>query len=253
MIEERDILNIIVIFIMAFLPSIIYIKWIRNVEYYQREPWKKIAKTFIYGATAAVFIAVLLYAIMISILEMSFGREYEIEKNTLDFLILAIIIAPFLEEYAKARGVKYAGEDLDEVEDGLIYGASCGLGFASTENLLYEAIAYYEGGLVLLFATFFLRTISSALLHASATSLTGYGIARSVVEGRSKLIIVPYYLGAVLMHSFFNLLASIGKWYSLIFAVFFAILAVEFMRHKVHQLDFKLPTKVRLDFDRREK
>ena len=141
MIEERVILEIIVLFIMAFLPSIIYIRWIRNTERYERESWKKIAHTFIYGATSAVFIALFLSYIMIVILKGSFGREYDIENNSRDFLILAIIIAPIVEEFAKARGIRLAGKDLDEVEDGLIYGASCGLGFAATENFLYEAVA----------------------------------------------------------------------------------------------------------------
>lgn len=185
---------------------------------------------------------------MINLLEIGFGREYDIKKYTRNYLFLAIIMAPFLEEYAKARGIKYAGKDLDEVEDGLIYGASCGLGFASTENLLYEAYAYYSGGVDLLVATFFLRTISSALLHASATSLTGYGISRRVVEKRSRLIILPYYLGAVLMHSFFNFLASLETWYGLIFAVFFAILAIEYTKQKIHDLDFRTQYHGRIKF-----
>ena len=41
------------------------------------------------------------------------------------------------------------------------------------------------------------------------------------------------------MHSFFNILASIGTEYSIIIAILFAIIAIEFIRNKIHQLDFR--------------
>ena len=58
---------------------------------------------------------------------------------TVAIVVGAVIIAPFVEEFLKALGMMRAGvkEEVDEVEDGLVYGAACGLGFAATENLMY--------------------------------------------------------------------------------------------------------------------
>jgi RsiW-degrading membrane proteinase PrsW (M82 family) len=153
-------------------------------------------------------------------------------------LFLAVIIAPFAEEAAKGLGVRSAGDDLDEVEDGLIYGASVGLGFAATENLMYEYIAYVGFGFEGFIATAILRSISSALLHASATSVTGYGMGKKKLLGKGHYII-PFYLLAVLMHGTFNFFASLGNILGLMLAIMFAIAAIEFTRRKIQQLDLQ--------------
>ena len=56
-------------------------------------------------------------------------------------------------------------DNTDEVEDGLVYGAACGLGFGATENVLYglseEAVSVGYLGIL---AVVILRTVSSILL-----------------------------------------------------------------------------------------
>jgi RsiW-degrading membrane proteinase PrsW (M82 family) len=228
----------VLLFIAAFVPPIIYIVWIRNTEKYEREPWARIFSTFIWGAVFGVILGVLFSYLLIWILGYALeGPIYEAitENPTYTTLFLVCVIAPIAEEAAKGLGVFSAGPDLDEVEDGLIYGASVGLGFAATENLLYAYIALQEG-VELAIATIIVRSISSALLHASATSATGYGIGKKKVLGIGKYII-PYYLLAVLMHATFNFFASMQSFFGLILAVMFAIVAIEFTRHKIHQLD----------------
>ena len=60
------------------------------------------------------------------------------------------------------------------------------------------------------FATAAIRTISSTLLHASATGVTGLGLGMAHARKRPLAFAFPYYLVAVLMHSFFNLVAGLG-------------------------------------------
>ncbi|UCG69886.1 MAG: PrsW family intramembrane metalloprotease [Thermoplasmata archaeon] len=228
----------IILFAVAFLPSIAYIIWIRNTERYLREPWRRIASTFIWGAVFGVILGVLFSVILILLFKITLeGPVYEAitEDDYLSTLFLAVIIAPIAEEAAKGLGVFTAGSDLDEVEDGLIYGASVGLGFAATENLLYGYLALQEGFIIFI-ATAVVRSISSALLHASATSVTGYGIGKKKILGRGHYIL-PYYLLAVLMHALFNLFASMRSIFGLFLAIIFAIAAIEFTRHKIQQLD----------------
>ena len=238
----------LILFIVAFLPSIVYIIWIRNTERYEREPWFRIGATFVWGAVFGVILGVLFSVILMVVFGLALPeRLYDAisENESYSTILLVCIIAPIAEEAAKGLGVFTAGRDLDEVEDGLVYGASVGLGFAATENLLYEYVALTTAGFAAFVVTAIVRSISSALLHASATSATGYGIAKKKILGPGNHII-PYYLLAVLMHAAFNFLAVIGiifagnagaALFGLLVAIMFAIAAIEFTRNKIHQLD----------------
>ena len=229
----------IILFTVAFAPSVAYIIWIRNTEHYEREPWSRIFAVFIWGAVFGVILGILFSVILIFIFDVAApeGVYSAVKGNEYYYgLLLAVIIAPFAEEAAKGLGVFTAGRDLDEVEDGLVYGAAVGLGFAATENLLYEYNALVTMGLAAFIATAVIRSISSALLHASATSVTGYGIGRKKIWGR-RYRIIPFYLLAVGMHALFNFLAIMGTLFSLLLAISFAIASIEFTRHKIAQLD----------------
>lgn len=229
----------VILIAVAFLPSMAYIIWIRNTEYYEKEPWSRIFATFIWGAVFGVIIAIIFSLVLIGLFEFAAPERLSdaiSESDYLSLFFIAVIIAPFAEEAAKGLGVFTAGRELDEVEDGLIYGAAVGLGFAATENLLYEYTALVEMGVASFIATAVVRSISSALLHASATSATGYGIGKKKVLGR-KYRILPYYLIAVSMHALFNFFASLQTFLGLLLAIMFAIGAIEFTRHKIAQLD----------------
>ncbi len=231
-------MRLLILLVAAFLPSIIYIIWIRNTEKYEREPWRTVAKVFLWGAVFGVILAIIFSEILIALYNVSVPtRAYQIKgEDYTSTLILACLIAPIAEEFSKGLGVLSAGRELDEVEDGLIYGAACGLGFAATENLFYGAYAWAEGGFMVFLGTIIVRSIASVLLHASATAATGYGISKKRVYGRGHHVI-GYYLLAVVMHSLFNFFAIMQTLFGLILAIMFALVAIEFTRHKIHQLD----------------
>jgi RsiW-degrading membrane proteinase PrsW (M82 family) len=247
-------LRILVFVIAAFLPPLLYLVWIRNTERYGKEPWGAMLKTFAWGAVIAVFIAIFLSLVLIYIYQQGIGRIYVSygQNPTLDLLILSVVIAPFTEEFAKGIGVYTTRGDITEEEDGLVYGAACGLGFAATENLLYGVIAYVQGGWISFFTLIVLRSIASALLHASASAVMGFGIAKSLTIWE-KASVLPYYLGAVGMHAAFNLLASMGvifetnnpgdpnaiyiHLFSLLIVIFFAVIAIGVIRQKIRSYD----------------
>ena len=184
--------------------------WVRNTERFHREPYGRLLRVFfIGGALIAVVVAVVLESLLLELLNQNINRVYLVfgENPSIVTLVLACIIAPFVEELAKSYGIFRVRRFMQEIEDGIIYGAAAGLGFAATENLFYESDAFLTDGAEAFIITAILRTLSSALLHASASSVMGLGIARGRLEGRSWL---PYYFGAVLMHSMFNLAASLG-------------------------------------------
>lgn len=238
-----------VLLLVAFVPSVLYMVWIRNTEKHSREPYGMLLKVFAYGAVLSVLIAVVLEIILASLFDQNIERVYEYlgENPSIPMLVLACVIAPFAEELTKALAVLRVKKRrmLVELENGIVYGAAAGLGFAATENLLYESTAYLTDGVQAFVATAVLRSLSSALLHATASSLVGLGIARSALQGKSWL---PYYLGAVVLHGGFNFAASFGTIYydtlgdsayliGLMAAFAIVIIGVGVMRGKIRELD----------------
>ena len=237
----------IVIVLVAFVPSILYLVWIRNTERYSREPYGRLLSIFFYGAIVSVIIAITFELVLTLAFSQNIERVYEYlgENPSIPVIVLACVIAPFVEEAAKGLGIRRARRLMTELENGIIYGAAVGLGFAATENLLYESAALAEGGAQAFIATAVIRSVSSALLHATSSSLLGLGIARKVL-GKGGWF--PYYLGAVAMHSVFNFMASFGVLYEdrlgdaafmigLCAALAIVFIGISLMRNKIRALD----------------
>jgi RsiW-degrading membrane proteinase PrsW (M82 family) len=222
---------------LSFLPPLIYTIWIRNTERCHREQWLSIFLCFIWGATIAVVAALILEILL------ELPLQYSLSSGGLTPFILAVIIAPIVEEFTKplALYLRTVKTNLDELEDGLIFGAVAGLGFSATENLLYGYSYLSEGFLIFLFiiAT---RSIGGCLLHASATALTGYGIGKTMKNHSSFFGILPYFLLAIFLHGFYNFLLSyefIGVLSGLLLAFLFVMVTITLIRKKIRTLDEK--------------
>lgn len=233
--------------IVAFLPALLFLAWIRASGKRKREPWRFLILAFLFGSVVAVLIALFLEFFALYLLSNPFVREYSIfaqDPSTLTFMTV-IVIAPIVEEAAKLLGIsKNLTRGLGSPRSGLVLGAAAGLGFAATENMLYEVGALIEGGFVAFIAVAVIRTFSSALMHASATSVSGYGIVMKALRGRS---IIPYYMTAVLMHASFNFFASMGELLKdemgesasligFIFAFLLALFSITWLRNKIGKL-----------------
>lgn len=222
-------------FSFAFLPPILYAIWIRNTEKYNREKWKPIIVCFLWGATIAIVASIILELILGISLAISFD-----DGNILG-LVTAIIIAPFAEELTKplALRTKTVKKELDELEDGLIYGAVAGLGFSATENLLY-GWCFLSEGLFVFLVLIIIRSFGGCLLHASATALTGYGYGKTIIRGKSILRVLPFFILAIFVHAFYNFLVSldiVGLVISLFAALIFVAISIRLVRNKIKSLD----------------
>lgn len=244
---EQWVIDLLILLAVAFVPSVIYLVWIRNTERFSREPYGRLLRVFAYGAILSVILAVVMELLLMALYSQNIERVYSYfgENPSLTTLVLACIIAPFVEELTKSVGVFRAKRMMSELENGIVYGAAAGLGFAATENLLYEGTALLESGTEAFIMTAVVRSLSSALLHASASSVFGLGIAKSTLNGSSW---IPYYLLAVLMHGAFNFFASFGEIFSgqlgdtayligLSAAFMIAIGGISAMRAKIRALD----------------
>ncbi len=232
-----------VILFVAFAPSLLYLVRIRNIERFNRNPMTTMLLIFTWGAVAAIAIAVVLEGA----LNVSFDRLRPSSLPSETWL--AVVLAPLAEEPAKVAGLFLLRRTrLLEEEDGLVYGAAAGLGFAATENLAYELAALVTHDFSAWVATAVMRTLTSTLLHASSSAMAGWGLAKARVGGQGPGVFVPYLLLAMLMHGSFNLLASLtllsanefsATLISLLFVLVFARIVYGYTRAKIRELDRK--------------
>lgn len=192
----------------AFVPPLIYLVITRNTERHDREPWGKVFNAFFYGAFASVLIAILLSALFQTPLQ----REYTFQYGDAAFaigpeILMVIVIAPVVEEFSKGLGIRGARRHIMELEDGIVYGVAAGLGFSATENLIYEVAALLEHQDYTFLVVAALRSITSTFLHATASGLLGYGMAKRYLQGGLWIEVLPFYALAVLLHASFNTLA----------------------------------------------
>ena len=241
--------------VLSFGPAYLYLKSIRNAEETDKEPWSALQTVFIWGAVSGVFYALILNSLGGSIVFLYSGNDAD-----LTFILTAIIVAPIVEEFVKPlvlfRNVSVKGE-IDEVEDGIVYGAACGLGFGATENILYGlSEGAVSSGLLGVIIVVALRTVSSILLHLTASSFTGYGISQYLVKGESFSVVVKYYLLAVLIHAAWNTAAVLGSSLILVFSILLAIGGLEFSKRRIRELDLEgsniLPQSLRAENNRED-
>jgi RsiW-degrading membrane proteinase PrsW (M82 family) len=222
---------------LSFLPPLLYTLWIRNTERCHREQWTPIFLCFLWGATIAVVASFILEII----LELPF--TYSLSQAEMAPFLATVVIAPVIEEFTKplALHLKSVRNNLDELEDGLIYGAVAGLGFSATENLLY-GYSFLSEGIVVFLVLMAVRSFGGCLLHASATALTGYGYGKTVMKRSSLFGVLPYFILAIFLHGFYNFLLSydfVGMISGFFLAFLFVIIAIVMIRNRIKTLDKK--------------
>lgn len=189
------------VFLVSLLAPVLFLVRLRNAERRRREPWRAVLLAFAWGAFGATTLAYLgeVYALGIA--------PFPVAVYGLP--VLTVLVAPLVEEAAKALGLFGVRDRDPERHDGYIYGAAAGLGFAFTENLLYVATAYlFAGEEAALFLAVF-RGIATVCLHAAATAFAGYGVWR-LKYGRNPLPLLVLFPLAVALHAAYNALASLN-------------------------------------------
>lgn len=208
-------LDILIIVVVALVPAVVYLLWIRGTERYRTASGGTVLTAFVYGALIATLVAAAIEGILLGV---GTGASQALPAPEFTFLngnstagqfFLILVIAPFVEEGLKGLGVVLLGSRMTVVADGPVFGASVGLGFGFFETALYGIVGYGVGGLPGALALVLVRSVSSVLLHGSSTAMFGYGYARSRLEGSAGAT-GRYYLLAVGMHASFNALASLG-------------------------------------------
>lgn len=198
-------MDVVAIAALAFAPGIFWLWYFYRKDRIEPEPKKMLAKAFFLGMIA-VFPA----------------AAIEFPFSATGILILAVVVAPIVEEILKYLFVRYGAyrdAEFNEPMDGIIYACAVALGFASVENLAYLLQAYLDpdkfSGFISISSSygrvsiiFVLRALLTVPGHALWSSMWGYalGWAKFSDEERGKKLIRNGIILSIIFHSLFNFL-----------------------------------------------
>jgi RsiW-degrading membrane proteinase PrsW (M82 family) len=151
------------------------------LDLYEREPLSLMVAAFLWGAVVATTLSAIANGGWGLVVARVGGPEFAARWT-------AALTAPFVEETMKGLGVVMvyliARDEFDDVMDGFVYGAVCGLGFAIVEDIFYFAVVF-GGGIGGVLQGFFLRVVASGLYsHVLYTGIVGMAVG-IVVSRRS--------------------------------------------------------------------
>ena len=169
----------LVLLYAAPVAAIVYL-----LDLYEREPIPLLIAAFVWGAVAATTLSAIGNAGWGIVVARLAGPEFASRWT-------AALTAPFVEETLKGIGVVLivliARDEVDDVMDGFVYGALCGLGFAVVEDVFYF-IAVFGGDVGGVLQGFFVRVIASGLYsHVLYTGLVGMAVGILVDASRRPL------------------------------------------------------------------
>lgn len=228
---------LVLLVLAAFVPPLLFAFRVRSAERHRPEPWQGLAKAFLWGAFVATFLAFVLESLLFPFFPGASGEEPLVPEAALGAVTVgAVVLAPVVEEVVKAWGLRVVRDEDPEPEDGAVYGAMIGLGFAGTETVLYISIAFALGGLEAAAMTALVRGVATVSLHGAATAISGHGYWMARYYGRRGAFGASLLL-AMLLHGVYNAFASVDQLWALVGAFALAITVWGHVRRRVQRLD----------------
>lgn len=202
--------------VAAILPVPLLVFCFLWLDRYEPEPLKHLAFCFAWGAFVATGAALVVNNL----------AAWGLEKRGLPEGLVAVLVAPFIEELMKALGpvllFAFRRRALSGIIDGIVYCGLSATGFAMTENIIYigglgyartaeEKGAVAGAGMVVMI--FILRIVMSGFAHPLFTAMTGIGlgVAARVVDRRVRWFApLAGVLVAMMLHGTWNLMATVA-------------------------------------------
>ncbi|WP_022901728.1 PrsW family intramembrane metalloprotease [Humibacter albus] len=227
---------------LALIPLAIVLVTATWIDAWEPEPFAAKAFAFLWGAAAAIAIALLF----------DLGQHF-FTLIPEDSVFSAVVRAPLVEESAKGAAllilVFAVRHTFDGPIDGIVYAAFTAGGFAFVENIQYFGLALLDGGANEAASVFVLRALFSPFAHVLFTSCTGFALGLAARRRGVLRIFGAFLLGllvAVMLHSVWNFAGYVGFWGVYVFfelPVFIgAVIAVVLLRVREQHL-----TRDRLD------
>lgn len=202
-------------------PGVLWLWYFYKQDGYEPEPLKLIIKVFVAG---------ILLVIPAGILEQFWRNQIMAAINAADwpsFLVMAFLVVSLIEEGLKTGFLWWLigrNRELNEPVDGIIYGITLGLGFASLENFLWAGVFG--------FGVAALRAVVTTLAHASFTGWVGYYFARYKLQTGQKSSLAGGFLLAFISHGLYDFLLFLRN----PFASLLAFLLIAALLIRLYQL-----------------
>ncbi len=184
-------------FLAALIPAVLLVVLFYALDK-NKEPVRALLRAFALGCFSIVITTLL--QILIGLPDLEETGQFA------NAFVLAFYQAGFLEELAKlivfAAGV-YAMKEFDEWYDGVLYGATVGLGFAFVENLEYFGQYLPQMGAKILIG----RSLLTMPMHALMGGVMGYYFGKAKfcgVRSKTRLYMLSALFVPVLIHGAFD-------------------------------------------------
>jgi len=161
---------------------------------------------FVWGMFAA-FLSLLVSSGVISEL-----KGYDIAPYV---IIATMLVSPIVEETFKGMGVLFMSghHEYKDTLTGLLFGFTCGAGFAFVENWFYFAfktnpfdMGLFAWGSLILYRSFF-NTLAHGCFTAAVSTPIGYARSVKKLKSVARLAFVPGVFLAIAIHAIYNMSA----------------------------------------------
>ncbi|WP_426509849.1 PrsW family intramembrane metalloprotease [Dactylosporangium sp. McL0621] len=205
----------------AVIPVPVLVSCFLWLDRYEPEPVKYLVFVFGWGACVATGVA----------LVVNTAGSYFADKAGLSDALVAVLVAPLIEESMKALGPVLLfwrrPRAFSGIIDGIVYCGLSATGFAMVENILYLGFKGYGEtadksgpvtGAAALVGIFIVRILMTGFAHPLFTSMTGIGLgfaSRSSARAVRFLAPLAGLLVAMMLHGSWNLMsvtASTSAW-----------------------------------------
>lgn len=181
----------------AIAPGLALLSYFYLRNQMSTEPRKTLFHTFIYGAIITFPIMFIQYVL----------KEEGIYSNV---YISEVLFSSTIEEFFKwlvIFALIYNHVEFDDPYDGLLYGASTSLGFATVENVIYLLSFGID--------TAFLRAILPVSSHALFGVVMGYyfGKSKFANNNKKKEYLVLAIAGPIVLHIIYNFILTIEQYW----------------------------------------
>ncbi|MBI4394173.1 MAG: PrsW family intramembrane metalloprotease [Euryarchaeota archaeon] len=188
------------IVLLAFAPAFYFLGQIHRERRGGVFDWMVLGSVLLAAALGSAFLAIAFNVAFIPLAVALFQVDADFAG--------AILVAPVVEEAAKVMAAALAIGWMRSGRHALAAGAAAGLGFAATENLLYQVQALATDGIIAYLATVLVRAYTSMLIHATASAIAAVGLWKWHKTGLGFTAgFLPFYAVAVILHGAFNYVA----------------------------------------------
>jgi RsiW-degrading membrane proteinase PrsW (M82 family) len=201
----------------AILPVPVLVACFLWLDRYEPEPARLLAVAFTWGAFVATLVA---YGV-------NTGAVHVFASLGLPDSLVAVLVAPFIEETMKALGpaliLVLFRREFSGITDGIVYCGLSAVGFAMVENILYLGGHGYAAGAErygpaagaqMLILTFIIRIFLTGFAHPLFTSMTGIGLgiaARSADRWVRVCAPLAGLMVAMMLHGTWNLVPTLAQ------------------------------------------